>query len=94
MAVWPTTSFEPKPKAAIDMSVRSPMTRPVSGANDHLCPLSCTKRLRAADRHAHRDADEAYVLWNLWDELTSNYIPPRTDAEIWADVERYLHSCD
>ena len=42
--------------------------------------------------YADREADEAYVLWNLWDELTSNYIPPRTDAEIWADVERYLHS--
>lgn len=44
--------------------------------------------------YADRDAAEAYVLWNLWDELTSNYIPPRTDAEIWADVDRYLHSFD
>jgi hypothetical protein len=44
--------------------------------------------------YADRDAAEAYVLWKLWDELTSNYIPPRTDAEIWADVDRYLHSFD
>jgi hypothetical protein len=44
--------------------------------------------------YADRDAAEAYVLWNLWDELTSNYIPPRTDAEIWADVDRYLHTFD
>ena len=44
--------------------------------------------------YADRAADEAYVLWNLWDELTSTYIPPRTDAEIWADVDRYLHSFD
>jgi hypothetical protein len=44
--------------------------------------------------YADRDAAEAYILWNLWDELTSTYIPPRTDAEIWADVDRYLHSFD
>jgi hypothetical protein len=41
-----------------------------------------------------RDADEACDLWKLWDELTSNYLPLRTDAEIWADVDRYLHSFD
>ena len=51
------------------------------------------KYLRAVE-YADRDADEAYDLWQLWDELTSNYIPPRTDAEIWADVDRYLHSFD
>ncbi|WP_405474196.1 hypothetical protein [Paenarthrobacter ilicis] len=44
--------------------------------------------------YADQDAAEAHVLWNLWDELSSNYIPPRTDAEIWADVDRYLHNFD
>jgi len=44
-----------------------------------------------AVEYADREADEAYVLWNLWDELTSNYEPPRTDAEIWDDVDKYLH---
>jgi hypothetical protein len=37
-----------------------------------------------------REAKEAWELWLLWDELTSTYDPPRTDAEIWADVEQYL----
>lgn len=41
-----------------------------------------------------RDAEEAWHLWYLWDELGSTYEPPRTDAEVWADVERYLHSFD
>lgn len=27
-----------------------------------------------------------------WDEMTSNYDPPRIDPEIWADVDSYLHS--
>ncbi|KNH15714.1 hypothetical protein ACU18_16105 [Arthrobacter sp. ZBG10] len=49
--------------------------------------------LRAVE-YADRDAEEAYVLWQLWDELTSNYIPPRTEDEIWADVDKYLHSFD
>ncbi|WP_369744477.1 hypothetical protein [Paenarthrobacter sp. AMU7] len=49
--------------------------------------------LRAVD-YADRDAEEAYALWQLWDELTSNYIPPRTEAEVWADVDRYLHNFD
>lgn len=44
-----------------------------------------------AVEYADREADEACVLWNLWDELTSNYEPPRTDAEIWAEVDQYLH---
>jgi len=46
--------------------------------------------LRAVE-YADREAKEAYVLWNLWDELTSNYEPPRTDGEIWAAVDEYLH---
>lgn len=42
-----------------------------------------------------RDAEEAYDLWKLRDELSSNYfLPLRTDAEIWDDVERYLQSFD
>ncbi|MGF9647089.1 hypothetical protein AAIH32_03895 [Pseudarthrobacter oxydans] len=41
-----------------------------------------------------RDAEEAWDLWYLWDELGSTYDPPRTDAEIWADVDRYLHTFD
>ncbi|SDS94210.1 hypothetical protein SAMN04489743_1269 [Pseudarthrobacter equi] len=41
-----------------------------------------------------RDAEEAWELWYLWDALGSTYDPPRTDAEIWGDVERYLHSFD
>ncbi|TNB74202.1 hypothetical protein FHJ30_05765 [Arthrobacter sp. BB-1] len=41
-----------------------------------------------------RDAEEAWHLWYLWDELGSTYDPPRTDAEIWADVDSYLKSFD
>ena len=41
-----------------------------------------------------RDAEEAWPLWYLWDELGSTYDPPRTDAEIWADVDSYLKSFD
>ena len=44
-----------------------------------------------ADGYPDKGVEEAWVLWNLWDELTSNYEPPRTDAEIWADVDQYLH---
>ncbi|WP_218950013.1 hypothetical protein [Arthrobacter sp. DR-2P] len=41
-----------------------------------------------------RDAEEAWPLWYLWDELGSTYDPPRTDAETWADVDSYLKSFD
>lgn len=45
-----------------------------------------------ADDYADQDAEEAWVLWGHWDEMTSNYDPPRTEAEVWADVDKYLHS--
>lgn len=37
-------------------------------------------------------AEEAWELWYLWDELGSTYDPTRTNAEIWADVDKYLQS--
>lgn len=45
-----------------------------------------------ADNYADRGADEAWVLYSHWDEVTSYYQPVRTEEEIWAEVDGYLRS--
>jgi hypothetical protein len=37
-------------------------------------------------------ADEASILWQLWDEIVSTYDPPRTQTVIWADIDSYIRS--